>query len=68
MMERYEIGSDCPQCGGVIRVLNSLILGESRVRYLGCGECGWRPEANKQVVPLEHAPRRAFRINRRRSV
>jgi hypothetical protein len=48
----------CPQCGGVIQVVNTVIVGESRVRYYGCRQCGFRPEANKQTVPLCYAPRR----------
>jgi hypothetical protein len=48
----------CPQCGGLVQVVNTFIVGECRVRYYGCRQCGYRPERNKQTVPLIYAPRR----------
>jgi hypothetical protein len=44
--------STCPKCGGKIIVVNSLRISESRIRYLGCRKCGFRPHDNKRVVPL----------------
>ena len=48
----------CPRCGGVVQVVNTLVVGESRIRYYGCRQCRYRPPGNKQTVPLLYAPRR----------
>lgn len=58
-----EIGERC-RCGGRVGVVNTFVTGEVRVRYLGCRECGWRPEQNKQVLPVEYAPRRRPKLRR----
>jgi hypothetical protein len=44
--------STCPKCGGRIIVVNSLRISQSRIRYRGCRQCGYRPPDNKRVVPL----------------
>lgn len=51
---------DCPQCRGVLKVVDSKVKIDLqvRVRYLGCGVCGVRPDDNKVIVPLEYAPMR----------
>lgn len=41
-------GDQCP-CGHYIVVVNSFVRGENRTQYLGCRNCGWRPESNKVV-------------------
>lgn len=46
----------CPRCGGHIQVVNTKIVGENRLRYLGCRKCGYRPPQNKLIIPLEYAP------------
>jgi hypothetical protein len=51
-------GDPCPKCESHIQVVNTFVEGESRVRYLGCRGCGFRPEGNKVVVPLVIAPSR----------
>lgn len=56
----------CAHCGDVLVVVNSKIQGEFRIRFYGCRRCGHRPDENKQVVPLEYAPPRRRRLNRRR--
>jgi hypothetical protein len=55
-------GDDCPQCVvGTIGVLKSVVFGKYRHRYLGCRACGFRPQDNKQIVPVEFAPERPKR-------
>lgn len=61
-----QIGESCPDCGAAIGVLNTYVAGETRVRYLGCRCCGWRPPHNKQTLPLRFSPRRSRRRRRRR--
>lgn len=59
----------CPRCRAdrrltpagnppVIQVLNTEADGGTRIRYLGCRACGYRPKGNKRIVPLEFAPSR----------
>ena len=60
-MPEHHHDCQCPQCGGRFGVVNTKIVGENRVRYFGCKEfetCGFRPEDNKEIVPLVQAPRR----------
>lgn len=60
-------GELCPRCGDTIGVVNSYVEGANRVRLMGCRGCGYRPDENKQLVPLELAPKRITRrINFRR--
>jgi transcriptional regulator NrdR family protein len=66
-----RLGEKCPNCKtGIYKVLNTRVSDEQdvRVRWLGCGCCGYRPPDNKQVVPLAAAPRRRTmrRLNLRR--
>jgi len=52
-------GDPCPECHtGRIQVVNSKVVGESRVQYTGCRRCGFRPVFNKVIIPLQFAPRR----------
>jgi hypothetical protein len=52
-------GDDCPTgCGGRIQVTSTRIVFDTRVRYLGCRTCGYRPDDNVLTVPLADAPRR----------
>lgn len=54
-----QSGDACPRCGaGRIGVLNTVVHAEDgyRVRSLGCRGCGFRPDDNKRLVPLEYAP------------
>ena len=53
-----EYGTTCPQCNGTIQVLNTIAGDEYRIRYIGCRDCGYRPESNTWTVPISHAPRR----------
>jgi hypothetical protein len=48
-------------CRGLLHVYHTHVEGESRIRYLECEICGWKPADNKQVVPLELAPPRPRR-------
>ncbi len=50
----------CAKCRGFLKVVDSKVKIDLqvRVRYLGCGECGYRPDDNKQIIPLEYAPQR----------
>ena len=49
----------CPDCKQLtVQVVNSKVVGESRIRYYGCDACGKRPDDNKRIVPLEFAPQR----------
>jgi ssDNA-binding Zn-finger/Zn-ribbon topoisomerase 1 len=59
--KKLNTGDPCPKCDGTIVVLNSRPKETYRVWYLGCGWCGYRPEDNKQIVPLEYAPKRSKR-------
>lgn len=54
----------CPECGGLVGVLNTRVEEAHRVRWYGCRECGWRPAENKQILPIDHAPGRR-RLSRR---
>ena len=49
----------CEKCGARLQVVNTKIIGESRVRYYGCRDCGFRPPGNKHVLPLRYSPPRA---------
>ena len=53
------VGRLC-ECGGRFGVLNSIITRSraSRIRYIGCRKCGYRPPKNKLIVPLIYAPPR----------
>lgn len=53
----------CSQCGAMLQVLNTKIVGDSRIRYYGCRSCGFRPPKNKRIVPLEYAPPRVAAIS-----
>jgi hypothetical protein len=55
-------GDTCPACYRLLQVVNTIVIGASRKRYIGCRSCGYRPPNNVQVVPLEHAPRRQPQI------
>lgn len=46
----------------VIQVVNSRANGGTRVRYLGCRICGYRPKRNKRTVAIEFAPSRRVRL------
>lgn len=48
----------CPKCNSVVQVVNTRIVGGSRIRYIGCRGCGYRPPHNKRIVPLIYAPAR----------
>jgi hypothetical protein len=48
----------CPRCGSILQVVNSKVVGDTRVRYIGCRRCGFRPENNKTLVPAIYAPYR----------
>jgi 5-methylcytosine-specific restriction endonuclease McrA len=50
-------GDKCEKCqSGHYGVLNSIVTGDVRIRYLGCTECQYRPKHNIQAVPLKFAP------------
>jgi len=42
-------GEPCPRCQGRLKVVNTRIRAGWRIRYVGCGRCGFRPLGNKQV-------------------
>lgn len=65
-----ELGAECPRCGGRIGVLNTRVSesGASRLRWLGCIDCGFRPDDNKQVVPIQFAPAQSRRTMLRRNL
>lgn len=48
----------CPNCGKTFATLNTRVVGDTRIRYVGCRECKVRPKDNKVYVPLQYAPRR----------
>jgi hypothetical protein len=54
LMSSPQSGDPC-LCGGRIHVVNTRILGNTRIRYLGCRRCGFRPANNKVQVPLANA-------------
>lgn len=47
---------DVCSCGGKLRVVNTRVIGQHRIRYLACGSCGQRPAKNKQITLLESVP------------
>jgi len=49
---------NCPKCGALLQVVNSRIIGVTRVRYIGCRKCGFRPPHNRRLVPAIYAPAR----------
>ena len=49
----------CRGCQGRVGVVMTHVVGSTRVRYLACKSCGWRPAQAKQLIPLEFSPRRA---------
>lgn len=57
---RVQSGDDCPApgCGGRLHVYHTHCTADARIRYLECDRCGWKPDDNKQIVPLEFAPPR----------
>ncbi len=58
---KEESGQPCPNCDGRLQVVNTKIVSDTRVRYLGCRKCGYRPKRNCRCVPLAFAPRRVQR-------
>ncbi len=56
-----ESGDKCPQCGGTLNVTHTLIIKQTRKRYLGCRKCKFRPEENVKTVSLSSAPRQPLR-------
>ena len=45
-------GDPCPACsGGRIGVLNTRLVLGTRVQYVGCRRCGFRPPRNKLLQP-----------------
>ena len=50
--DRMRPGDPCDRCGAKLQVLNTMIRHNSRVRYLGCRRCGYRPPGNKIAVAL----------------
>lgn len=55
-----QTGVPC-QCGsGRIVVVKSEVRESSRIQYLGCRKCGYRPDNNKRVLGLhERSPEMA---------
>lgn len=58
--DRYAL---CPTCQANrveppprLIVLNSRIRAGTRIQYLGCTRCGFRPPENKRIIPLSFAP------------
>lgn len=52
-------GDKCEKCGrGRLVTENTIIRGDRRIRYLGCNQCGNRPNDNKVSLLLEYAPPR----------
>lgn len=49
-------GDQCPRCDGRLQVVCTRVEGDYRYRWIGCRSCGFRPEDNKRVIPLEFAP------------
>jgi hypothetical protein len=53
-----QSGEPCPRCTGAYKVLKSIPVLSSRIQYLGCGKCGYRPPNNKRVkhrIPNDHS-------------
>lgn len=56
---RPGLGEVCAHCGnGRYHVFSTRIYHERklRARFIRCNKCGYRPEHNKLLVPLELAP------------
>ena len=55
---RPALGDPCPSvhCPGTLGVYRTTIQGDYRIRYLACKRCGFKPDQNKWVIPLEYAP------------
>lgn len=51
-------GDKCHQCDGRLQVVNTVVIGQTRKRYLGCRRCGWRPRENVVTLPLVYSPAR----------
>ena len=60
--KKFVSGDSCPACNHPVQVVNTKIAENNRIRYIGCRNCGFRPENNRQTLPLEYAhPRRPQR-------
>jgi len=56
-------GDPCPRCGAPVQVTTTRIVGDFRVRYLGCRRCG-HSTGDKLLVPIAYAPRRVRTTSR----
>lgn len=58
----------CPKCRKPFATIDTKVRGETRVRYMGCRECGTKGE--KVCVPLKYAPIRlvGFALFKRQAV
>jgi len=57
-----QSGDDCTKCDGRLIVVNTFVVGDERIRYLGCRQCGYRPKNNCQRIPLRFAPKKLSRV------
>lgn len=47
-------GQPCEGCGkGRYRTYSTLLVRHMRVRYLHCPQCGFKPQGNKIILPIE---------------
>ncbi len=54
-------GDTCPQCGDRLQVINTRVVGEHRVRYVGCRTCGFRPpNSSKRDAPSTFYDRKIY--------
>lgn len=55
-------GESCAKCkAGYYVVANSSIQGGSRVQYLACKKCGFRPDGNKRILKIDQPTPRFVR-------
>ena len=50
---RPSSGAPCPRCAGTLKVLNTRRVGSARIRYIGCGQCGFRPMHKREAHAQE---------------
>lgn len=48
----------CKGCRGLMHCYSTHVGETLRTRYYKCRSCGYKPNANKQHVPLSFAPKR----------
>lgn len=62
------MSDSCPNCRQPFATVDTKVVGESRVRYMGCRRCGTK--GDKVIIPLRFAPIRlvGFALGKRKAI